>query len=864
MRRNGFYIFITLIVLQFNSAVLLSSVILPNENDSNLLASELCYDLLQNPSDKLTPFYAEKLIELAPAVGRTKISTAFKAAVKYLEEKGENEGSVIQYLRLSADELDRNSSLSEKNFSVIKKWNISGPWKKYGKPDFDFQFNPEKVLKIENIEKARNLPVQANGMLYPYKFHHEEDETYYMTYSFISTTGIILWIESNSAYKLIINGKEVSHNSESGLKVLKAFSLTGARGYTIQVKLQCGSSTSHPYIRGMISDEKNLPVQLKGSSAVFNFNYTSEKIFSIDDIAISFSQEASILTARMKELISSENYSGGYGLGVMILEKYQSYFPAYKEFIPLLDLMNREKEFNECIGKFRKIFPCSDIHSKWLADYYLTRDREKFNTIMKSVSSRELSEETLESYVYLLCGEKKYSDAVKLSFSLKEYPFFNHIIPEIISASGDAALRRKTLLEGAAVEEETDFYYGLGLAEIQSGLDPLMYWGKGISSEAESGFMQEISNLYENGIISANEFYKGTYTDVHPEFKRDAKKRKIVLNVFESGRVFLDGEDIIPSGKKIVKEKYSESGIEFSSGEIKTTVPSLQGVKILYVLSAEEGLPSAVDFNTALSGKNGRTVNFKCSGEEEFSVIKYSGEYTGDKTDPLEIIKNLKLKSDGEDICELDFEVICHGNFKPYVRYNGETLSEVRQSDGVIKFSLNRKFSRDENTKLVSDVSRFSSDKTFAEWYSNVILYSSKTFALKNAEIVKGSDTAGRIKEVHFFVMSSITKHGVLNFNPRKLESVMIRHNGTVEERTHLAKAILENRGIKSFIAFKKNRDGLIEKILLYVPEKRDSGYWLDFYGDGISDKMESGYDALVITGEGYETFKINPETYIR
>ena len=112
--------------------------------------------------------------------------------------------------------------------------------------------------------------------------------------------------------------------------------------------------------------------------------------------------------------------------------------------------------------------------------------------------------------------------------------------------------------------------------------------------------------------------------------------------------------------------------------------------------------------------------------------------------------------------------------------------------------------------------------------------------------------------------MSSVSGRGDISFGPDEMNSVLRSGEGTVEERTLLAKVILEKNGIKSFISFRKNRDGLIEKIMLYVPEKRDSGYWLDFYGDGILEKMESGYEALVLTGEGFETFPVNPETCIR
>lgn len=864
MKSNSLTVLITLIFLILNSEIVLPSIILPGENDTVSLHRELSTEILNNPSGDLVPFYIEKLMELAPAAGDKKTADLFKEASVKLKDSETGKAYIRQLLSLSIDDLEGNYSESIKNFSILKKWNISGPWKRYGKPDIDFEFAPEKMFKIENIEKGQNFLTEENGLLYPFKYKHESDEIYYASCSFQAEGGLVLWIVSDGEYKLSVNGRDISHNRYDGKKTVKAFSLKGSKGYTLQVKLQCGGENSHPYIRGMITDETHLPVKVTGSSSVFNFKFTAEKIFSSDETGNSVPPEAAVLTQRMSELFQAGDYPAAYKLGISITEKFPSYFPAYKVFIPLLDVMCRDDEFHQNIRKFSEIFPDSEMRRIWLADFYMTRDKEKFSEIMKSVNIKYMQVKTIETYVYLLCGEKKYTEALTLCSLIRGNPQIKFLRTEIIKAAGDNTLLRKSLFEGAAERDEADFYYQLGLAEMHLGLDPVMYWRKGYSLDDDSGMMRDLSDIYENSILGANDFYTGVYTDLHPEFSWNGKKRKISIHLFESGRVVLEGEDILPSGSKLRKKKYSQGETEFSSGEIKTSVPYADGVKILYVLTAKDGLPAPSVFSSVSDGKNRLIVNYKCTGGEEFSVIRYSGEYTASQKGIITILKELILKAPDENVSQLEYEVIYHGNSAPHVRYNGEALSAGKYSDGIIKYSVNDKFDEDDKRQAVSDILKFSSDSKFAEWYSKVLTYTEKYSDEIRITFPENDNIENALKKVHFYVMSSVSGRGDISFGPDEINSVLRRGEGTVEERTLLAKVILEKNGIKSFISFRKNRDGLIEKIMLYVPEKRDSGYWLDFYGDGILEKMESGYEALVLTGEGFETFPVNPETCIR
>jgi len=862
MKRYRIFNFVLILILMFNFPVFLSANNFPEENNSEALADELGKLLIENPSDKNLALYTGKLNELAPAVGRTKVLSVFHKVLGKFD--GDKNRLSEQILRLSINELNNNYSGIENNFSIIRRWNISGPWKKYGKPDINYGFNPEKIFKVEDVEKGRSISADENGVIYPYKYNHEPDETLYATFSLLSETGVVLWIISDSEYKLIINGREVSLNGVNGRKTVKAFSLKGARGYTVQIKMQSGGEKNYPYIKGMITDEKHLPVKLISSGIVFNYNFTFEKIFSSEEAEKDFSGEAFVLTGKMKELILSRNYTEGYNLGLFITAKYPSYFGVYKELFPLLDVLNREAEFHTAIQKFRRLFPDSDIHYRWLADFYMTRDEKKFIDIMEKVNIQHVSEKAVKAYLFILCRTKNFSNALALCSLFKSNPRFSHIIPEVIKESGNTELWRKNLLEGAAEKDEAGYYYAMGIAEMMIGLDPVMYWKKGYSLDVDPAMMRDLSDLYENSILGVNDFYSGIYTDLHPEFRWNGKKRKITIHIFESGRIVIEGEDIIPSGDKIREEKYSRCGSEFSSGAITTMIPLFKGIKILYVLTAKDGLSASADFKSELTVGNCYTVKFTSSGDEEFSVIKYSGEYEKNEVDVFNLVKNLMLKAPEEKISELDYEVICHGNFNHNVQYNGVSLSAGKYSDGSVKYSVREKFSEEDRKSVVSEILKFPSESIFVEWYSFIIRYAGKPDADYNKEFMKEYNKADMIKEVHSYVMSVISKRGYITFTPRNSGLVLRDGAGTVEERTLLAKMILEKRGIVSFVSFKKGKNGLIEKILLYIPENRDKGYWLDFYGEVNFNKMESGYDALVITGEGYKTFPVNPETYIR
>ena len=247
IKRIFFQLILTGILL--NTQALYSSNTTAGETDTISYAGELSSKLLKNPKSDSVPFCVNRLMNLSSAIGSKKISAIFKEAASKLENENGNAEINRQILKYSIDELDGTYLQHENKFTVLKKWNVSGHWRRYGRPDIDFKFNPETVYKTEDIENGKNLSADRSGKLYQYKSDNELDTISYATCSFTSAEKIILWIISDADYKLIVNGKEILRNKRGSGSAVQAFSLNGARGYTVQLKLRSGKNDSYPFIK---------------------------------------------------------------------------------------------------------------------------------------------------------------------------------------------------------------------------------------------------------------------------------------------------------------------------------------------------------------------------------------------------------------------------------------------------------------------------------------------------------------------------------------------------------------------------------------------------------------------------------------
>lgn len=158
----------------------------------------------------------------------------------------------------------------------------------------------------------------------------------------------------------------------------------------------------------------------------------------------------------------------------------------------------------------------------------------------------------------------------------------------------------------------------------------------------------------------------------------------------------------------------------------------------------------------------------------------------------------------------------------------------------------------------------------FAAWYCGLVREASGPVPGQAASFRKE-----RIEEtvagVYDYIAREIETEGAAMFNPAAAEATLTRKKGSVENKVLLAMVMLRGLGVKSYIAFARDRrlpdagtcvsHDYFTAILLYVPLDIGHALWLDFSdrslrcgatADGIT-----GANALVLLEKAYRFRKI-------
>jgi hypothetical protein len=127
------------------------------------------------------------------------------------------------------------------------------------------------------------------------------------------------------------------------------------------------------------------------------------------------------------------------------------------------------------------------------------------------------------------------------------------------------------------------------------------------------------------------------------------------------------------------------------------------------------------------------------------------------------------------------------------------------------------------------------------------------------------------ITAVYNFIARDIELQHAVLFYPDYVENTLFRKRGSAEDKVVLAHAMLERLGIKSYIAFARNKyipdagayvyHDYFTHILLYVPLEIHNALWLDFSNRfdrcGITANSVSGSNALVLVNNTYRIRKV-------
>ena len=515
--------------------------------------------LLAFPADPKTIIYYPEIGRLAGAVGSKRCIQTIQKVISLVNNIANpaHRNICILLLKLELEKLlyqtdkPEAAKLSDEFFPV-RKWLLSGPYKKYGPADIDYPFMPEIIKNLNDSDiKKKEVTIQnAKGNLEFGKYFYPGAGVVYAAATIPCAGSVKIRIYSDSQYTLFINGKETIRNQKDGIfrscRILKVQDSVKMNLLFKMYLENCRSS-----LRVLITDENDRPVNtvLDASEFVFSdFTYSEEMDFPYNyfmdrykDNKSGRNNEAFYLGSYFRNLQSSEavNYyretvtpdNNNPAKSIYLAEYLFDLSYGNKEsarYLESMEIMNHlhekygtafglnlsmehashlldagyEKEFEIEINSLKANYPYANEPLMHLASYYKDRDVFKSIGIYKKIISEQRFKAAFKALIDIYKNMGRYNDIISLlETSDAEKYFRKELIQAYINAQ-DYENAKKTVFQG--LTEKDDPYYNIKLGEINyiKGFDPAMYWQKALSINSSNVSLREYLNYLETGEIS--------------------------------------------------------------------------------------------------------------------------------------------------------------------------------------------------------------------------------------------------------------------------------------------------------------------------------------------------------------------------
>lgn len=816
-----------------------SDIMLPGEENTLSLYNHISTELLNNPSGENSYRYIVKLADLSRDTGRIKTAELFRrcaAKIASGEEKTDPAYFILNYYSeyLTADRKDKDPF-----YKGVDKWLISGPWQRYGKPDLYSIFPPEEKHVFNDFKAARSIT--PGGRIYPFGFISERRGVVYSSVSFSADIPLRVWIISNAEFRLFVNGVETINSGRAEEESLSGVSIKGAKGYTLLIKIADNGEGDDPFFRVILTDAGNQPLQFNITGSKYSGSFSAENFFSSCDLK-SVPVLDEIVNMRTLRDAKGNNSDQLYIEAKALLAKYPDCSESYHTLIPLLDRTGRDTEFYETVSSYKKIFPDSEYYLKWETDFYKTRDSIRFSESIEKLPDLYSACSTAEYYINILSEKNDYASAVRFSEKFSEIPSLRKAVAGVVKKISSPGEWRNYLIEKMAATGDPLYFYYMGNADVETGLDPVLYWEKALNIRSDMRDVREAADIFENAGGEGSVYYSGRYTDFHPDFLWNGIKRKVTVRVFDNGNYVTECVDIIPS------DIDDEKGV---------SLLPFKDIRILYSLRCHEGISEPVEIEQKNDSSGGNFIRFKNREKADFFILKYTGYSRYDQY-PFYIMKNFELKDVSADISEIEFEVISENEIKPVVTFmDKEVKGRIEDKKNETVFNITENFNYKDGGRCSASVRLISSDIHFTRWYNELI----KVLRSRNFDFsVPGSDSGNlqdKISAVRNYIQNNYQADEGVSYEPHFPGDILSNRHGTSEELAILALFLLEKSGVKGFISFiREHGETLSDKCeaAVFVPESKGKGYWIRFTDRNDFKKAE----ALIIKGDSFEIIPVS------
>jgi len=547
-------------------------------------------------------------------------------------------------------------------------------------------------------------------------------------------------------------------------------------------------------------------------------------------------------------LADTGNTAEALALGQRLIADNPGHIPSWLELLECYDTINYEKEFLETLERFKKEFPHSVLPLHAETAFFKKRNIPDFEKVSRQILSLAYDWEILGNLVQFY---KKRNDNNAIITLYRRFSFDDHLHNEYIDAlirKGDYVTAKQILFRDVSTRRIPAYYLKLGIIDNLNNYDASLYWHKVIAMDPSFFPLKDYMRCMTDASFG-NPFEE--YEKNIPEIKylfESMKKYVLPSKVMLRNRIFLlenDGSsrvycnDIIHLNDEKGVEKWGEYRIPFE-GELHAIRFRVHYEDSSWSDSYRIQKINQTHFVNLSALKKNSIIHLQYIVDNPLRTPRLSRHFALPET---------LLQEYNEPVERLSVSVITPPGMNLHF-YNSRdwdtSITEINEAR-IHSFSAadlppiyNEFFSgSDYNCLPYFHFSTMKDSREVMSWYAGLVNRMSEPVNIPPAADAPAASKEEAISSVYHAVSRDVFLQRNVLYYPEDADTTWYRKSGTVEDKVILARTLLRQRGIESYMGLSRHsylpradaitNPELFSSPLLYVPLTVDQGYWLDF-----------------------------------
>ncbi len=565
---------------------------------------------------------------------------------------------------------------------------------------------------------------------------------------------------------------------------------------------------------------------------------------------------------------------GALSEGKRIIEAAPGYIMGYVEMLRLFSEHDLRKEHSDLSSRFKTRFPNSVVPLFMDAEFWSGRNRRKFREIHESILAKRYNRGSALALIGACMEAGEYGRALELIDSMPGYGGRAELRLDLYMKKKEYANARKLLFTESITRDDPSLYYRLGLVDYFRGMDPSMYWGKMLrldpSAYRTADFLDyaadpEKMNPFAEFAMDEGEISQRVRDRTAGDAPATVLSRRFVFRLNADGTCRVFAEELVHLHDAESVGSWGEYRIPFRGDfhPVHARVFGPDGVV------RESYRVHSVDGDRYLS----------LNSVAEDSVIHVAYIVDNPIRDPRHSVffspPLMLFQNYDEKVVKADCIVIAPRDMTVRFLVSGDRKVEIVERDDVKQYSVTLRdlppvseeyySGSDFNCLPYFSFTTMDDFSDFTRWYNGLLSGKGEIRNPPETAPLKGGTVEETICRTYEYAARKTGMQNNVLYYPGTPEDTLYIGRGTPEDKTVLAKSILDSFGIVSYIAFVPAKHlpqakmfpstAVFSQILLYVPLENDRGTWLDFSGTyypcGMVNSQADGGTALVLLKNG-------------